>query len=191
MLTRRGLACGSGAGLLLAGCASPEPAVFRLTAVPGTQRRGGPRSLELRQVGIPGYLDRPEIVRGGADFRLQVLNNERWGEPLGDLVGRVLAENLMLRLPGTTVFAEGGALRGDSNVVVEAEILRFEAGSGGTVELLAQVAMQVRDGRGGRDLRTVRLEVPGAGPGTAALVASMSATLGRLADAIAEMVAPG
>jgi uncharacterized lipoprotein YmbA len=189
MLTRRRLGNGFAALLLLEGCTSPDPAVYRLTVVPGAQRLVGPRTLELRQVGIPGYLDRPEIVRGGAESRLQVLSGERWGEPFGALLGRVLAEELMLRLPGTTVLTEGGALRGDGDFVVEIEILRFEAGPTGKVELLAQVGLRARDGQGRRDLRTVRLDGPDAGQGTAALVAAMSIVLGRLADAVAEGVA--
>ncbi|MFT8246694.1 membrane integrity-associated transporter subunit PqiC [Roseomonas sp. BN140053] len=191
MLSRRGLCGGLGAAALLAGCASPEPALFRLVAVPGTVRRGGPRSIELRRVGVPGYLDRPEIIRGGASARLEVLPNERWGEPLGDLLGRVLAENLTLRLPGSTVFAEGGALRGDGELVVEVEVQRFEAGPAGTVELLAQVALRPRGNSARRDLRTLRLDGPVAGTDTAALVSAMSAVLGRLADALAAAIAPG
>ena len=44
------------------------------------------------------------------------------------MLTRVLAEDLMLGLPGTTVFTETGALRGEAGLILETEIQRFEAG---------------------------------------------------------------
>ncbi|MBI0535064.1 membrane integrity-associated transporter subunit PqiC [Roseomonas sp. KE2513] len=176
-----------GLGLLATGCASPEPNLYRLLPRPGVQRPGGPGLLELRQVGVPGYLDRPEIVRAGEGPRLRSLPNERWAEPLGDLIGSVLSEDLTLRLPGMTVATEGGALRAEGEVVVEVDIQRFEAGEAGRVELVAQVSVRRRAARNRRDTRIVRLGALPAGPDTAAMVAAMSDALGGLADAIAGM----
>jgi uncharacterized lipoprotein YmbA len=98
------------APLLLAGCASPEPAYFTLAARPGAPQPGGLRLVELRRIGLAGYLDRPEIVRTSADYRLHLGAGERWGEPLGALVARVLAEDLNTRLPGTSVFTASGSI---------------------------------------------------------------------------------
>ena len=90
------------AGLALAGCASPDPELYRLVAVPGAPRAGAPRLIELRRVGVPAYLDRSQIIRAVAESRLEALG-ARWAEPFGDMVTRVLAEDLMQRLTGTTV----------------------------------------------------------------------------------------
>lgn len=176
-----------GLGLLIAGCASPEPSLYRLLPRPGVQQRGGPGLLELRQVGVPGYLDRPEIVRAGEGPRLRSLPNERWAEPLGDLIGSVLGEDLTLRLPGTTVATEGGALRAEGEVVVEVDIQRFEAGEGGRVQLVAQVSVRRRAARNRRETRIVRLSAPSVSTDTASMVGALSDALGQLADTIAAM----
>jgi hypothetical protein len=187
-LPRRGL---GGLGLLLAaGCSSPEPDYHRLTAVPGRPARAAVRVVELRRVGLPGYLDRSEIVRAGPGSRLEVLRNVRWGEPLGGMVTRVLAENLAQRLPGTTVVNDaGGAIRLAADAAVETEIGRFEADPSGAVELSVQVAYRFGPGRPGF-ARSFRLAVPVEGQGAPAVAAAMSGAVGQLADAIAAALPP-
>ena len=74
-------------GLLAAGCSSPPTELYTLAPVPGTAARIAARSIELRRIGLAGYLDRPEIVRSAADYRLRVTDRERWGEPLGGMIG--------------------------------------------------------------------------------------------------------
>lgn len=136
-----------GLGGLLAGCASPEPEYYRLTPVPGAPRPWGNGSVKLRRVGVPGYLDRPEIVRAGAGGRLDVMGGARWAEPLEEMLSRVLAENLRQRLPGRTVFGESSAVSVDADAVLEVEVQRLEAVPGGSVDLTAQAGLRV--GRGG------------------------------------------
>lgn len=176
------------APLVVAGCASPEPAYYTLVALPGPPVSSGPRLIELRRIGLAGYLDRPEIVRNNADYRLRLGSAERWGEPLGDLIARTLAENLNTRLPGSTVFTASGAISATADATIELDMQRFDADATGQVVVLAQVAVSRGRGRAAAATRSVRLTVPPAGPGTTALVAAMSAALGQLADQIAPMV---
>ena len=176
------------APLLAAACASSDPVYYSLAPVPGTPQGGGPRTVEIRRPGLAGYLDRPEIVRSGTDYRLQVASGERWGEPFGDLVARVLAEDLTGRLPGTAVFTSTGAISSESAAAVELDLQRFDLDAGGTVVLLAQVS--VTRGRGSRwrqaqGFRLQRMSVP---PGTPGLVATMSGLVGELADGIAAIL---
>jgi uncharacterized lipoprotein YmbA len=185
MLRRRALLA---LPVLLPACASPEPEYFRLSAVPGATRRSRRRVVELRSVGLPRYLDRAEILRAAGPNRLDLLSGDRWGEPLAEMIGRVLGQDLTQRLPGSTVFSTGGALSIDSDAVAEVEIQRFEQEEGGPVLLLAQLAVQAVP-RGRRTARMVRIQAPVEGPGTAALVAAMSRALGQLADALAERLA--
>lgn len=170
-------------GLALAGCASPDPELYRLVVVPGAQRAGAPALIELRRVGVPSYLDRSQIIRALADSRLQALG-ARWAEPFSDMVTRVLAEDLMQRLAGSTVLTETGALRGEAGLIIETEIQRFEAGPGPAVQLLAQLAIRPPGGAT-RAARVLRFEAPLAGEGMQPLVAAMSVALGQLADAVA------
>ncbi len=174
-------------GLALGACSSPEPAYYTLAAVPGTPRGGAPGTIELRRPGIAGYLDRPEIVRSGGDYRLRVAAGERWGEPFGDLFGRVLAEDLNQRLTGTSVFTAAGAISAQADAALELDVQRFDLDAGGDVVLLAQIAVS-RTRRGPATTRVFRLTQRPAGPSTAELVAAMSMALGALADAAADML---
>lgn len=174
--------------LALARCASPDPAIYTLRAVPGTVAAGAPATIKLARPGLAGYLDRPEIVRDNSSNRLLLRGGERWGEPLGDMVGRVLALDLSQRLPGTSVFTEAGAISIDADVTVELDIQRFDLDTSGVVVLLAQTA--IRQGRGSRYpiARSVRLTAAPAGVDTSALVTAMSAALGQLADQVAAVL---
>lgn len=175
--------------VLLAACASPEPTYYTLAPVPGPQVAVAVSTVELRHVGLAGYLDRSDIVRRDSGYRLEIANNERWGEPLGDLIGRVLAEDLTQRLVGATVFTEAGTISAESDATVEVDVQRLDATPDRTVTLLAEVA--VRGKVGGIPAvqpRSVRLTAPVTGPGTANLVATMSLLTGRLADTIATML---
>jgi uncharacterized lipoprotein YmbA len=198
-LTRRRLGAllpASLAAAALAGCASPSPAYYRLSARSGASLPGRGRQVQLRRVGIPGYLDRPGLVRAREGGRLDVADVESWPEPFGDMVTRVLAEDLALRLPGDSVAAEGGALRIPANILAEVQIQRFEAGPDGVVELLAQAAVRPRN-QDAAGSRTLRFRVPsdgapGAGakgPDAAGVVAAMDLALGQLADSLAGMIA--
>ncbi|HEY0204169.1 MAG TPA: PqiC family protein [Acetobacteraceae bacterium] len=175
------------AGLALTGCASPEPAYFTLAAVPGIPRPGGPKLVELQRPGLAGYLDRPGIVRANGAVQLNVAANERWGEPLGDLIGRILAEDLGQRLPGSSVFTTAGSISAEPDGRIELDMQRFDADASGTVVLLAQVAVS-RGRRANASTRTVRLTQHPTGPATRDLVAAMSMVLGSLADTLAGML---
>jgi uncharacterized lipoprotein YmbA len=177
------------AGLLvLAGCSSPDPNYYTLRAVPGTVLTGEVKLVELRRSGLAGYLDRPEIVRTQADYRLSIGNGDHWGEPLGALVARTLAEDLNLRLPGTSVFTSQGSISADPDVTVELDLQRFDADASGQVVMLAQVAVTRTPGRDHAAAQTVRLVVTPTGATTTALVAALSTALGQLADRIAAML---
>ncbi len=175
-------------GLAAASCRSPDPAYFTLAARPAPPLPGppGPRLVELRRIGLAGYLDRPEIVRSNADYRLRLETNERWPEPPADMIARVLAENLNSRLPGTTVFSSTGAIASASDRTLEIDVQRFDVDASGQVVLLAQVAVSRAGGT--RTAQAVRLAATPAGPTTTDMVAAMSTVLGQLADRIVPML---
>jgi uncharacterized lipoprotein YmbA len=173
---------------LLAACASPNQELYTLAAQPGPVSHPAVHGMEVRRIGLAGYLDRPEIVRSSAAFRLKLTDNQRWGEPLGGMVGRVFTEDLVERLPDTAVFAESGAISTAPDLVLEVDIQRFDADADGTLVLLAQVA--VRSGDAGRPARarTLRLTARPAGPTTRDHVAAMSRALADLSDQIVTML---
>ena len=127
---------------LLASCRSPNPVLYTLAPVPGTPRPGGPHIVMLQQISLARYLERPEIVRSSENYRLDVLTNEIWGEPLGAMIGRVLAEDLMQRLPGTNLFSANGAISAPADATVEVNIQRMDTDATGALAFAAQAAVE-------------------------------------------------
>ena len=185
---RRALACAAVLAAL-SGCSSAPTSYYALAAIPGAAQPGGPPSVAVRTPDIAGYLDRNAIVRGGQDYRVDVASTQVWAEPLDGMIGRVLAEELAQRLPGTQVQPSSfGA--GTPDATLQLNVQRFDAAADGTVTLLAQLAVQRGSDRTG-DTRSVQLSAQAGSPGTASMVAAMSALLGRLADQAAGMLRGG
>ena len=171
--------------LAVAGCTSADPAQYTLRAVPGQPAPGGPAAVKVARPGLAGYLDRPEIVRDSSSSRLQLKSGERWGEPLGDMFGRVLALDLAQRLPGSSVFTEAGTISVDASATVELDIQRFDLDPSGTVVLLAQVAVERGRSHDSSGTRSIQVTAQPRGPGTPELVFAMSDALGQMADQVA------
>lgn len=171
---------------LPAACTSPNPNLYTLAVAPGPMRRGAPGRIELRSVAMPHYLDRLQIVRSTEDFRLDVLGNDWWGEPLDAMMSGVLVQELLQRLPGSIVFPENGAISSAPDASVEVNVQRLDADRSGAVVLAAVVAV-LRHGETAAS-RTLRLSVMPTAPGTGGFVAAMSAATGQLADVLAEML---
>jgi uncharacterized lipoprotein YmbA len=172
---------------LLTSCSSPSPALYTLEVPPGPVRRGGPRVIELRSIGLARYLERSQIVRSSENFRLDVLPNDWWGEPLDAMLGRTLARALTQRLPGSTVYLENGAISTAPDATVQVNVQRLDQDASMAVRLIAQFAVIRRAG----DTRGVSLQVPTRGTGIANLVEAMSEAVGQLADQIAASLAVG
>jgi uncharacterized lipoprotein YmbA len=171
---------------LPAACSSPNPTLYVLAPVPGTTRKGAPHTVALRAISIPHYLERSQIVRSSEGYRMDVLSNEWWGEPLDTMISRILVQELNQRLPGTTVYADNGAISTRPDATVEINLQRLDLDSQGELLLSAQVAV---DGRVSAS-RGVSFTIRPANVTTQALVAAMSEATARLADTIAAMLAP-
>jgi uncharacterized protein len=169
---------------------SPDPIFYALSTRTGSALSSAPLKIELRNPGLPGYLDRPYIVRRVTAERLELAADERWGAPLDAMVGATLADDLSARLPNCVVFSEAGALSPAADVRVEIEISRFELTDNGSVELVAQVAARWASPDATRMERQTFSLRP-TSHNTADLVASMSQVLGLLADAVAQTVRKG
>jgi uncharacterized lipoprotein YmbA len=174
---------------MLAACgSSPEPAFYALAPTRGVAENTGLHTVRIRRPGLAGYLDRPEIVRQVTDYRLGVAANERWGEPLDAMLGRVLAEDVEQRVPGVSVFTEDGAITQDPDATVEVDVRRLDVGAEGRANLWAEVAVERANHQGSPASRSVQLSAVPASPATSALVATLSDLLGQLADQIAAML---
>ena len=171
--------------VLPAACSSPNPTLYVLAPVPGATRAGAPRVIALRAISIPHYLERSQIVRSSEGYRMDVLSNEWWGEPLDAMIGRILVQELNQRLPGSTVYGDSGAISTPPDATVEINLQRFDLNRDGAVLLAAQIAVDAKSTAS----RGVSLTVRPADATTAALVAAMSSATAQLADVVAEMLA--
>jgi uncharacterized protein len=176
--------------LLMSACGrSPNPTFFALSPQPGGQLQSMPLKVELRRLGLPGYLDRPHIVSRATAERLELDADERWGAPLDEMVSATLAENLAQRLPTSAVFSDAGAISTPADVRVEVQLTRFERTAQGAVTLAAEVAVHsTRPGAPGAAVQRFTLSEEPAGSETADVVTSLSRLLGKLADGIAPLI---
>ncbi|MFL5284804.1 MAG: membrane integrity-associated transporter subunit PqiC [Rhodopila sp.] len=171
----------------LTGCSSPNPARYTIGVQDGPIVQGAPKVIELRDIGLAGYLDRPQIVRSSDGYRLDIMANDTWGEPLGGMIARVLSIELAQRLPGSNVYSGRSAIAGNADAVIEVNIQRMDATADGNLMLLAQVAVRFRN-KPQPVARTVTISRPLAGVSTADEVAAISAALADLADGLATML---
>src|SRR5260370_28982405 len=94
----------------LAACSSPHPDLYTIAPVQGPVQPGGPRVIVLQQISTAHYLERSQIVRSSENYRLDVMSNDWWGEPLSAMLSRGLTEELGHRLPQSTVIGETRAV---------------------------------------------------------------------------------
>ena len=174
--------------LFAAACgASPDPNYYTIVPRNGPTLTGGPKIVLLKDIGLASYLDRREIVRSSEAYKLDILANNWWGEPLGGLLGRILVVELSQRLPNSTVYGESGAITADHNASVGVNIQRLDADKAGALILVAQVAIEFNRPRR-MAARTFTFSKPLATPDTAGLVAAISDAVGELADGIAALL---
>jgi uncharacterized lipoprotein YmbA len=173
--------------LLATACSSPDPVLYTIPVRPGPVLTGGPQVVQLRDIGLAGYLDRREIVRSSEDYKLGVMSNQWWGESLGTMLGRVIVVGLSERLPASTVYSEGGAISADPNAVVAVNIQRLDLDQSGTLQLLAQAAVEFNRPKRSA-ARTFRIVKPVPTKDTAGQVAAISDVVAELTDGLAALL---
>jgi len=172
--------------LTLASCSSPNPALYTINAVPGSPASGAHRVIVVREVGIPRYLDRSQIVRANYNNKLTVASNDWWGEPLAGMMTRVLIEELSQRLPDDTVTGDNSVVSNSPDYTVEFEVQHLDGAGPAAVTLAGQIGIDPANGK--PSARNVSVTAPQATPDAQGYAASSSAALGQVADAIVGMV---
>lgn len=175
--------------LTMGGCRSPDPQIFTLEPVAGAAVVTPPLVVEVRRPGLAGYLDRSSIVTQNSFYRLELNSSTRWAEPLGDMIGRVLAQDLAQRLGGSSVFAESGGISAEPDLRVELDVQRFDRAADGIVRLDGELAIDQGSAHRRISARPIALQAPGGGGDAAALAGAMSGLLGQVADQVARDIA--
>jgi hypothetical protein len=176
--------------LLLTACASsPQTRYFALDPAPAAQAAARGESgtpLKVDAVHIPPALDRDSMVRGESANQLQISSQDRWAGDLGEMIRRVLTQDLASRLPpGMVIAPESPAPPRAYGLVID--ILTFQPQTGGEVVLDAD--WTVLEGTQSNPVlrRSVHLTAAG-DPSPRGEAAAMSALLGQLAEGIATEV---
>jgi uncharacterized lipoprotein YmbA len=175
--------------LTLGACASSPPTrFFALDPVsPGAapaagQAAGASAAVKIDAVHIPPALDRASMVRGESDYQLEISSQDRWAGDLGEMIRRVLTQDLSQRLPSGSVIApESPAPPGARGLVLD--ILTFQP-QGGEVVLDADWTLLQGTQSNAVMRRSVHLTAPAASSARSQ-AAAMSTLLGELADGIA------
>ena len=172
---------------VLAACSSPSPVLYTIAPVQGQVQTGGPKVVALQQIATARYLERSQIVRSSENYRLDVMSNDWWGEPLSAMLSRVLTEELGQRLPQSTVIGETGAVSASPDATIELNIQRLDEDASGNLVLQAQASVSFK-GRGPPVLRSFRFVVTPPASGIEAEVTAISTAVGQLADGLASML---
>ena len=172
-----------------AACSSPNPNYYSIVTRSGPTVTAGPKVVLVKDIGLASYLDRREIVRSSEGYRLDIMSNDWWGEPLGSMLSRVLVLELSQRLPGSSVYSENGAINADENASVGVNIQRLDADRANNLILIAQVAVDFNRQRR-TAARDFNISKPMPTPDIPGLVAAISDAVGELADGIAALLRP-
>jgi hypothetical protein len=175
---------------MLAACASPSPVLYTIAPVQGPVHTGGPKVIALQQIGTARYLERSQIVRSSENYRLDVMSNDWWGEPLSAMLSRVLIEELSQRLPQSTVLGESGAVTASPDATIELNFQRLDEDASGNLVLQAQASVSFK-GRPGPVLRSFRFVVMPPSADIQGEVTAISMAVGQLADGLASTLAAG
>jgi len=181
---------------MLAGCAASEPSRFYTLSpqVPATAEaavgasapvRATRGNVALAPVQVPRYLDRPQLVTRTDANTLRLSEFDKWSEPLADMIGRVLSEDLARRLPHQRVFVLPVRQAVPIDRIVDVQIMRFDADASGLVTLDARWQVFAGAGRSLLAARDSVVRETASGAGEAATVAAMSRALSRLSADIA------
>jgi uncharacterized lipoprotein YmbA len=171
--------------IALAGCGSSEPRFYTLQRVSGASEATEPATIEVGRPGLAGYLDRSEIVLKNDAYRISTDDHTRWAEPLGDMIGRVLTQDLSQRLRNSSVYDQGGAITASPDARVEVDIVSFNKDESGSVALNANIAIEQGATHHPMAKRHVTLQATTDNGDPEMLVATMSTLLGTLSDRIA------
>ena len=104
------------------------------------------------------------------------------------MLSRVLVVGLSQRLPGSSVYSESGAIASDPNAILAVNIQRLDVDSSGTLQLLAQAAVEFNRPRKSA-ARTFSIASPVPAATVASQVAAASDARGRAERVMQERMA--
>lgn len=143
--------------------------------------------LGIGPIKLPLYLDRQEIAMRLSPTQVGYSDVDRWAEPLGVSVNRVLMQNLSLLLGAERIVMYPWSNAANVSYQLEIELLSFEATQQGEAQLLARYTVLEGGTRRPLLVRDAAIHHPTA-TDTGTTVATLSTVLGELSQVIAATV---
>lgn len=184
--------------VIQAGCSLGKPtqpaSFYVLSAEPGVPVNGRqdpakPLSLGLGPLSLPDILDRPQIVTRPAAYRINLAEYDRWGGDLKRNLDQVMTLNLMSRLNTDSVLTYPWPNREQPDFQLAIRFFRFD----GELDKVARIegVWRLLDGKQGCEIAVdgFKYEARPAGPEYSDLVGTMSRSIARLSQEIAERIA--
>jgi uncharacterized lipoprotein YmbA len=133
--------------------------------------------------GLVQAVDRPQLVLRVSETRVQILEQQRWAEPLKSAIPRVVAANLAREIGSARVTSQSSL--GDTAYRVALDVQRFDSTADGGAALDVTWSIRRVDGNALASGRSSVTERAG-GAGYEALVAAHSRALGVVSHEIAQ-----
>lgn len=174
---------------LLGACASPPTNYYRLAALPGPVTNSAAMNIRVRNINIPAGLRQDGIPKPGGTYQANVFANDVWAGPFDGMLQEATVQELAQRLPSAEVVRAGGAITSPADVLVEANVLRFDPDSSGQITLNVQIAV-----KSGTDFKpwlvqTFTSAATPAGTDVVSIVATMSTLWAKVIDQLAPLIA--
>ena len=90
---------------------------------------------------IPTTLRRPHFVVQTADNEIQIIQTERWGEPLEDGISRAMVENITIMIPSQAVYQLPAPVALEYDYQISLEVFRYGYNGTDAVVLVARWAL--------------------------------------------------
>lgn len=175
---------------LLCACATGRPDHFYiLSAQPQAAPRqpSTPAIPVLLKITLPSLVDRPEMILNTSADGVRVLEHERWGAPLTDLVVQTLGQDIERRRGDLLVGGQGGVHPHGTAVKITVDVVQMAARQGDRVSL--ETHWRIVDARKSTDLAgNELLNAPLVGDSYSAIAQALSDCLAQLADRLVAQI---
>lgn len=183
--------------LVLLGCArSQTPNYYLLNPVSTSAAESaascaaqppGP-TVGVGPVKVPEYLDRPQMVTRSSDTSLRFSEYDRWAEPLGKNLARVVADDLSAMLPSENVCVFPWTKSMQVRYQVTLDVVQLEQTPDGKVTLDARWNIMGDEGSKLLVMKRSRLVLPVESSGFDAIAAAESRAVEGLSREIADSI---
>jgi uncharacterized lipoprotein YmbA len=175
----------------MGGCSSTAPSrFFELSpvteSVSTAEEWKGSFTVGITRIGIPDYLDRPQIATRIGPNEIQYDEFNRWAGPLKENFSRCLQANLAKLLGPEKVIIDTWLSMVPVDYQIWVEVIRFDAGPQGDVTLTAKWALYRQDEKNLLMTKNMTLIEKANSPGYEAMVSAGSRAIAVLSYEIAE-----